>query len=230
MQACRLGSVSDFVDKTRKKLLSLQMQEFFLWYILHEVAEAVLYMQTGFKTLADAHSSRRDKVEGWVSVVHGDIRTDQIFLNNKESDPAPRVLLGDFGFAQFIRPWHRVEVHDGPGGRSSSKAPEFPGQISTATDIFALGATAQLYLAPLEKAKCGLTPGRLSLIPVSHELDELVCSCVAVSPSDRPTILDVLERLEWGLRVQEGEGLGLSLVTGPLFKCLYPFPRTAYSE
>ena len=212
MQPCRLGSVSDFVDSRRKNRLSAEMQEFFLWYILHEVAEAVLYMQTGFKTLLEARKSKRNKVKGWVSLVHGDIRTDQIFLNNTECDPTPRVLLGDFGFAQFIKPWHRTETHDGPGGRSSSKAPEFPDEISNATDVFALGATAQLYLFPNGKPKAGLGRGQLSKVP------------------DRPTIVEVLEKLEWGLAVQEKEGLGLKRLAGPLFKCLYPFPGTAFPQ
>jgi serine/threonine protein kinase len=230
MEACRLGSVSDFVDSHRKKLLSSQMQEFFLWYVLHAVAEAVLYMQTGYKTLAEARRSKHSKQNGWVTLVHGDIRPDQIFLNNTESDPAPRVLLGDFGFAQFIKPWHHVEAHDGPGGKSSSKAPEFPGQISKATDVFALGATAQLYLVPDGKVKSCLKPGWLRRLPLSNELEELICSCVAVYPADRPSIKQVLERLEWGLKQQNAEGLNLSLVKGPLFKCLYPFSRTAYSD
>ncbi|ERF70034.1 hypothetical protein EPUS_03586 [Endocarpon pusillum Z07020] len=230
MQPCRLGSVSDFVDSHRKKYLSLEMQEFFLWYILHEVAEAVLYMQTGFKCLADARRSHRDKVKGWVSLVHGDIRPDQIFLNNTESDPTTRVMLGDFGFAQFIKPWHSCEVHDGPGGKSSSKAPEFPSQISTATDIFGLGAVAQLYIAPCEKVKAGLNQGWLSQLHVSKELDSLVCRLVAVQPADRPTIREALQETEWGLKVREDRGLGLSLMAGPLFKCLYAFPRTALSN
>ncbi len=230
MQPCRLGSVSDFVDSQRKKLLSADMQEFFLWYILHEVAEAVLYMQTGFKCLADARSSRRDKVKGWVSIVHADIRPDQLFLNNTERDPTTQVMLGDFGFAQFIRPWHQREAHDGPGGRSSSKAPEFPGQISTATDVFGLGAVAQLYLAPREKVKAGLDPGWLSRLHVSKDLASLVCRLVAVRPADRPIITEALQELERGLKEQKDRGLGLSLMAGPLFKCLYAFPHTALSN
>jgi serine/threonine protein kinase len=230
MQACRLGSVSDFLDNNRKQLLSVEMQEFFLWHVLHEVAEAILYMQTGYRDMTEARSSKHSKQHCWVSLVHGDIRPDQIFINNTESDATPRVLLGDFGFAQFIMPWHSVEKHDGPGGSSSTKAPEFPAQISKATDVFALGVTAQLYLAPHEKVKCGLKPGWLRRLAVSHELEELVCSCVSVHPGDRPTIQKVLEKLERGLQKQNAAGLNLSMLKGPLFKCLYPFPRTAYSE
>lgn len=230
MQPCRLGSISDFVLSGRKALLSAKMQEFFLWYVLHEVAQAVLYMQTGFKNLADANRCARDRVKGWVSLVHGDIRPDQIFMNNTESDARVRVLLGDFGFSQFIRPWRRIEVHDGPGAKSSSKAPEFPGVISEATDVFALGATAQLYLVSTEKAKSGLAMGWLrKRAGVSHEMDEFVCRCVAVAPSERPSIREVLRMLEWGLAEQTKEGLGLKLLEGPLFKCLYPFPGTASS-
>lgn len=228
MQPCRLGSVSDFVDSHRKNFLNPEMQEYFLWYILHEVAEAVLYMQTGFKCLAEARGSNRDKVKGWVTLVHGDIRPDQLFLNNTESDPTVRVMLGDFGFAQFIKPWHHSEMHDGPGGKSSSKAPEFPSQISTATDIFGLGAVAQLYLNPREKVKAGLHRGWLSRLHVSRALDSLVCRLVAVRPADRPTIREALQELEWGLKTQEDRGLGVSLIEGPLFKCLFAFPRTAW--
>jgi serine/threonine protein kinase len=230
MQACRLGSVYRFVDSGAKAHLSFEVQEFFLWYILHRVAEVVLYMQTGFASLADARRSKHSKVEGWVSLVHGDIRPDQIFLNNTESDPRPQVLLGDWGFAQFIKPWRTTAKHDGPGARSSSKAPEFPGEISGATDVFALGVSAQLYLFPDRKAVTGLRPGVLPLIGLSHELDAIICSCVSLHVDDRPRIREVLEKLEAGIRVQERAGLKLSLVKGPIFKSLYAFLGTAVTR
>lgn len=226
MQPCRLGNVSDWVSLIKTNL-PFKMQEYFLWYILHEVAEAVLYMQTGFKSLADASSSHRDKVKGWVSLVHGDIRPDQIFMNNTQDDSRARALLGDFGFAQFIRPWNYTEVHDGPGAPSSSKAPEFPNEISDATDIFGLGATAQLYLLPSHKAKSGLARGWLTQLGVTESLDNLICCCVAVDALNRPTIWEVLKKLEWGLAEQERHGLHLSLLQGPLFRSLYPLD-TAY--
>lgn len=206
MQPCRLGSVNKFVDQ-RKYILPFEMQEYFLWYILHEVAQAVLYLQTGFETLADWKNARSDELEGWLCIVHGDIRTDQVFLDNNKSDPTPRVLLGDFGFSQFIKPWHRTEEHDGVGGRSHSKAPEFPGEVSSATDIFGLGALAQLYLRPHEKVKAGLRTGKLTKVGLSHDLDELICDCVAFHPADRPSVFTVLRKLEWGLRAQKKKGL-----------------------
>lgn len=223
MQPCRLGSVSSFVER-RMNVLPFKVQEFFLWYILHEVAEAVLYMQTGFQTLADANRSKRDKVKGWVSLVHGDIRPDQIFLNDTRDDPTPRVLLGDFGLAQFIKPWHRTEIHDGPGARCGSRAPEFPNEISDATDIFGLGATAQLYLFPDQRPTSGLREASLTRYGVGHELAALVCDCVAVRVSIRPTIWELLERLKLGLAARLNDGFDVSMLRGPLFKCLYAFP------
>lgn len=226
MQSCRLGSLSDFIESGSKKLISFDLLEYFLWYVMHEVAEAILYLQTGFKTLADADSSHRhrDKVKGWVTLVHGDIRPDQIFLNNTKSDPGPFVLLGDFGFSQFIKPWHDVEVHDGPGCRSSSKPPEFPDEISEATDIFGLGVTAQLCLVSRKEVKKGLKKGRLRELGLSRDLEALICSCVASKPHNRPTIRKLLKKLESGLTKREKKGFNLTLLAGPLFKRLYSFP------
>lgn len=225
MQPCRLGSLGNLIDSGRMQYMTLQMREYLLWHVLHQIAQAVLYLQTGFRTLADADRSRDERVEGWVVLVHGDIRPDQIFLHNPEDGGLiVTALLGDFGFAQFIRPWRRTEVHDGPGSSSISKAPEFPHQISEATDIFALGATAQLYLAPDAQPRTGLKVGQSSYFLVSEDLDELICGCVAVSPFDRPSIRRLLWRLEAGLFRQRVEGMRLSqLFYGPpLFDELEP--------
>ena len=227
MQPCRLGSVSDFIDSRNMKMIPFNLLEFFLWHILHEVAQAVLYLQTGFKTLADADRSRREKVKGWVTLVHGDIRPDQIFLTNTETEPGPFVLLGDFGFSQFIKPWHDTEVHNGPGGPSASKPPEFPKEISADTDVFGIGATAQLFLVPDEKVKTGLQKGWSRKLGLSRELDALICRCVARHPLHRPTIRELLEKLEDGLAAQRDNGFDLDLLSGPLFKCLYSFPTTS---
>jgi serine/threonine protein kinase len=199
MQPCRLGSVSKWLDTHNADYLSPEMQEFMLWHILHQVAEAVLYMQTGFQNLADLNRSTRDKAQGWVVLVHGDIRIDQIFLDNPSNGPTVSALLGDFGFAQFIKPWHRTEMHDGPGAESSSKGPEFPYKISEATDVFGLGATAQQYVNRYEKPTAGLHPGYLTRFKISTELDHLICSCTAIRPSRRPNIRELVEKLEWGI-------------------------------
>lgn len=228
MQPCRLGSVSDFIRSGKMDIIPFRMVEFFLWHILHEVAQAVLYLQTGYKTLADADRSRLEKVRGWVTIVHGDIRPDQIFLDNTATEPGPFVLLGDFGFGQFIKPWHEIEEHDGPGAPSSSKPPEFPDEISEDTDIFGLGATAQLYLVPHHKVKTGIAAGWFRRnLGLSRELDALICRCVAADPVRRPTIHELLQKLEDGLDAQRRDGLSLSQLSGPLFKSLYSFPTTA---
>lgn len=224
MQPCRLGSLADFIYKDRKQLLNTRLQEFFLWYVLHQVAQAILYLQTGFKTLAEANNARRDKMEGWVTLVHADIRPDQIFLHSTDSDTTPQVKLGDFGFGQFIKPWHEVERHDGPGGASNSKPPEFPGEISVDTDIFGLGATAQLYLRPDKKIQCGIDEVWLTQrTVVSPELAKFICKCVKARAVQRTTILQALETLEWALQAQRDQGLSLAMLSGPLFQGLYSF-------
>lgn len=232
MQACRLGSLADFFDSGRFMTISPVKCEYFLWYVLYEIATAILYLQTGFKNLADANSSSRPKVKGWVSIVHGDIRPDQIFIHNTVSDTRPRALLGDFGFGQFLKPWAPTDSHDGPGSKSRSKAPEFPEEISTATDIFGLGATAQLCIRPREHVKKGLKAGLLSSdisanqISCKRFFDELICSCVCTSPAERTTIREFLTLLEeehhesgeygrWAVDLRK-------LPLSEMFKALYP--------
>jgi serine/threonine protein kinase len=222
MHACRLGSLSMFADGGVRHSIPPKTQEFFLWYVLHQVAEAVLYLQTGFSDIEEANRSKRDKVKGWVTLVHGDIRMDQIFLDTSKSHDGPRVLLGDFGFGQFIKPWHRTEVHDGPLCKSSSKPPEFPEEISEATDVFGLGATAQLYITPPDvKVKAGLSKGWLTKFNISRTLDELVCDCVSNKASNRPSIRVLLTMLECKLNALAKDGYYPRLIADSLFKALY---------
>ena len=226
MQACRLGSLRGFIKSRRQTMLTGELQELFLWHVLHDIALAIFYMQTGYKTLADAkRHPRHEKRSGWISVAHCDIRPDQIFLHNSKDDPTPRALLGDFGFAQFLKPWVRYEGHDGRGAATSSKAPEFPHQISEATDVFGLGIVAQMYLNPGQKLRHGFN--RLWLhhqTGASPMLDTCIRQCCATKPADRPNIKRVVETLEWGLSEMRRYGHRIENVTGPLFKSLYAFP------
>jgi serine/threonine protein kinase len=205
MQACLLGSLSDFIDGGLAGRLLPHVHEYFLWYVMRQVGSAILYMQTGYYGLRAANRSKApSKVPGWVSVVHADIRPDQIFLHATSDTWSPCALLGDFGFGQFLKPWEPTPRHDGPGGRSSSKGPEFPAQISLTTDIFGLGATAQIYLVPERKPVAGLARGELSRkTGVSDDLDFLVCACVASAPADRPGIRSVMATLDAGLDAQQ---------------------------
>lgn len=224
MQPCRFENLSQWCDHGMARL-SPTMKEFFLWYVLQQVGQAILYMQTGFKTLAEADRADTSRVSGWVSLVHADIRTDQIFIDQAREDvnhgDTPRVLLGDFGFSQFIHPWRQTERHDGIGAGCRSKAPEFPAQISLKTDVYALGATAQMYLFPDANIKRGVSRGYFVKYGISVTLDDLICDCVEISPADRPGIRNVLRRVELRLKQYDDQGWSSSMIKPSWFKPIY---------
>jgi serine/threonine protein kinase len=227
MEPCRLGSVRDFVRPGRHLELLRTKREYLLWHILHGVAEAILYMQTGYKTLAEANrreNRHRPMVKGWVCLVHCDIRPDQIFLNDTQTSRKPLVRLGDFGCSQFMKPWHDSEPYDGDLIPHSTKPPEFPAEMSRKTDVFALGAVAQMY------AKYGSPPGTAAARGYFTDegyttmLDDLVYSLVARYPSDRPSIREVLAVTGRALEIHEECGVSLSGLPSGLFDKLWSWP------
>lgn len=92
MEHCDLGSLADVMEKHVEA--QQKIPESFLWHVFLGVAKALLACHTGL-----------NRVHGWKSIVHCDIRPGNVLLASPidGSEPAlyPRVVLSDFGLAQM---------------------------------------------------------------------------------------------------------------------------------
>lgn len=112
-----------------------------------------------------------------VGIVHGHITPDDVLVGRRG-----RTLLADFGLPSIDRgrPVPAPEV-----GRGGPPTP--------AADVFALGAT--LYTMATGRPATGAD--RLPLPPeVPFPLVDVIETCLAVEPDDRPALADVATRLE----------------------------------
>ena len=216
MEPCRFGNANDFSENPWPVGIKPRFRELIVWYMMREIATAVLYLQTGFRDLEEANDARRSKKRTWITAVHGDIRPDQVFFtdpistNGKPGQGPPRVLLGDLGATQFIRPGNVTEAHDGGLKRmGGSKPPEFPQQISPFTDIYDIGAFAWLFLSPnLQQTDMFEDPpsGLFIQYDVGYELDSLLTRCLRKNPNERPTIRLLLDVCEKNVKQLEAAG------------------------
>ena len=131
MEPGDLGNLADLKDRmdARGQLLS----QVYVLSFMTQLAKALCYIHTGLNNDAaiEAAAAARtgfDRVPGWITILHCDIRSDQLFLktprrgtvsatqewSNKEGAPfLPIVKLGDFGLATFLNPGATEMTHWG---------------------------------------------------------------------------------------------------------------------
>ncbi len=141
-------------------------------------------------------------------VIHGDIKPSNLIRR-----PEGRVALIDFGLAQMSggRPSFLAGRSSAFGTPGYTPLEQWEGQISPASDIFALGATMHHLLtgrnpaAPFARQKqvslvelSALTtfPPLTALVPdAPHDLDRLVAQMLHRRPTERPTARELQLRL-----------------------------------
>lgn len=165
------------------------LSEDFIWHCFSQLAQAL-----------DVIHNR-----GRQTVVHRDIKPDNIFLDKKleHQAPWPNLKLGDFGYATLQE--HTDEVHV-----AAYHGPEIP-HHSPANDVWALGAVihwlghARPPTTPHPKGFRGTqldwelrpearSPQRLSR-RYSSELNKYMMECLEWDPRARPTSRQLKERL-----------------------------------
>ncbi|KAI4137279.1 MAG: hypothetical protein LQ341_005215, partial [Variospora aurantia] len=101
MEYCDKGNLQDLIQKLRAPL-----GEEAVWDLSMQLVNAVAFMQYGVRD-----ACRKTGVpEGWIGVVHRDIKPDNVFLCSIPGSSRLRLVLGDFG--QAIR-----QDDDGNWGR-----------------------------------------------------------------------------------------------------------------
>jgi serine/threonine protein kinase len=72
---------------------------------------ALCYLRYGFESYIEAATSDIGQVPGLGTVVHTDIRPDQVFLQTPSHERFPIVKLGDFGLAMPLKVGVLVTTH-----------------------------------------------------------------------------------------------------------------------
>ncbi|HWO25529.1 MAG TPA: serine/threonine-protein kinase [Kofleriaceae bacterium] len=145
-------------------------------------------------------------------VVHRDLKLDNVFLVDNPEDPStPKVKLLDWGIAKIIHEDVRHTIEGQLVGTPQYLSPEQArgGQVTPKTDVYSLGVMAyELFLDQLpfeaETAAEIMTmhlratpPAPSDLWPeIPSSLEDLLLEMLAKRPEQRPTVLEVVQRLE----------------------------------
>ncbi|RYP34537.1 hypothetical protein DL767_004249 [Monosporascus sp. MG133] len=110
MEYCDRGSLRDLIltYKDRKKSHAPDfVPESFVWHVFVGIADALGYLATGRScvslSLEAAKNYNAAGVGSWMSVVHRDIKPDNVFLRSRDTPGSAKpfyVVLSDFGLAQ----------------------------------------------------------------------------------------------------------------------------------
>lgn len=128
-------------------------------------------------------------------VVHRDLKPENI-LHDAHND---RLLIADFGIAQFSEEQLYTSIETAPGARLANflyAAPEQRARgnpVDHRADIFALGLMLnELFTGTVPQGTNYKTIG--SVAPQYSYLDETVAAMIAQSPSERPASIEVVKQ------------------------------------
>ncbi|PGH33597.1 NEK protein kinase [[Emmonsia] crescens] len=147
LEYCKMGTVHDFMLYMKNR--RLVVPEGFVWHLLHDLTSALGWMHDGFARPDDMLNSATKRVQGWMPVIHRDIKPDNCFLQTQTCpyNPYPIVKLGDFGLAI-----NKVDISSLSNTSRGVCAPgwfppEYP-LCGERSDVYRTAAIAQLLCLP----------------------------------------------------------------------------------
>lgn len=143
-------------------------------------------------------------------LVHRDLKPSNIMLTRGDGTEQIEVKLIDFGLAKATKVENEMELtHGGFVGTPAFASPEqfAGGTIDARSDIYALGVTLWFSLTgqlpypgrTIEEIRENQKDGKLpldQLRSVPRSVTELLCSCLAIDPAQRPSARKLLKELE----------------------------------
>lgn len=187
---CDLGSLGDF--RARMWENGSRVPEAFVWHVLRGVVGAVVYCHRGPNGGGGGDGGAGPR---WLSVVHRDIKPDNIFLQSR-AGPAgagryPVVKLGDFGSAVGAE---NPEFYERGAFRGTMgwQPPDFP-NFGQRGDVWGVGAVTQsLCRLGMETVEPRAGVGKR----YGEDLDEVVRLCLMEEKADRPYAREVALMVE----------------------------------
>ncbi len=145
-------------------------------------------------------------------IVHRDLKLDNVFLvDNLEEPSTPRVKILDWGIAKIVNhdPHHTIEGQLVGTPQYLSPEQARGGRVSPKTDVYSLGVMAfEMFLdqLPFEAEtsaeimamhlRAAPPPPRDLWPEIPPQLEALLVEMLAKHPDDRPSMLEVANRLE----------------------------------
>lgn len=184
----------DLLDFARQwEVGSIFVPEIFLWHCLKQLCEAVVFLQYGYD--AEQGRSVPSKKGGpWKSIIHGDIKLENIFIRHWKDDVVklPDLVLGDFG--------NSIGQHGSPlMGTAPWMPPE--DEATYKADVWGIGAviyalacdgTPPRRMPPAESFGERHLPPQKILGQYSWALNRLVSSALEFHVDDRISAFELL--------------------------------------
>ncbi|KAF8058450.1 STY13 [Scenedesmus sp. PABB004] len=176
------------------------------------------------------------------NVVHGDLCGRNVLVTSDADAPwGVRALISDLGLSRGLQ-INKTHHSTATLGTISHQAPELLryGRLGTAADVYAWAITAWELWTGLD-AFSKLSYGQFFQVVVlqdirplppadmAHDYATLIAHAWATDPSDRPTMVEVIEALEHCVRVRTGEPQGGAPPAPPALLLRTPPARHAWA-
>lgn len=186
---CDLGSLGDF--RSRMYETRTRVPEAFVWHVLRGLVGAVVYCHRGPNGGGDGAYGGGGGPR-WLSVVHRDIKPDNIFLQSRPGGAGyPVVKLGDFGHAVGAEN-PEFFAREAIRGTMGWQPPEFP-NFGQRGDVWGVGAVVQsLCRLGMDAVEPRAGVGK----HYGEDLDECVRACLREEKADRPYAREVALMVE----------------------------------
>ncbi|KAI9728281.1 MAG: hypothetical protein M1834_007774 [Cirrosporium novae-zelandiae] len=146
MELCDRGSLyglwSNYVDKGEL------IPEGFLWHVFKSLVGAICYIHHGIREGQEIPSP--DSRKHWESIIHRDIKPDNVMLKSRVGGEYPSVKLGDFGLAISAAELQVRQMRgEGCCGTMAFAPPESENGFKG--DVWSLGATIRYICMPKDQ-------------------------------------------------------------------------------
>ncbi|PSN68141.1 kinase-like protein [Corynespora cassiicola Philippines] len=189
MEYCNQGTLLDMI--TRYSSCNEHIPEALILHVFESLAKALHCCHTG-----EGGNSIPNNGEVWDAVMHRDVIPSNVFLTvSDQSEPYPRIVLGDFGCAMEQSRYNELQSGNmGPLALDNAfLTPERPLIHDIRSDVYQLGliiwCLAYRTVIPGYSTFLAVHTDEfeLGLWPYSSRLADLMALCLSWNPNNRPS-------------------------------------------